>query len=360
MGANWGKMLQLSIFGESHGKAIGINISGLPAGIKIDTEALLKEMDKRAPGKNKLTTTRNEDDFPDIISGLVDGYTTGAPICGLIYNKNHHSKDYSYLKEQMRPGHSDYSAYIKYQGFNDVRGGGHFSGRLTAPIVFAGAICKQILEKDNIYIGSHIKSIYDIEDESFPLDIDYSLIQALNNQNYPLINKDILDQMKKIINQAKINNDSVGGCIECAVIGLPAGIGEPFFNSLESQIATLMFSIPALKSLSFGKGFELSKMFGSEGNDSYYYNQNQEVKTKTNNNGGILGGISNGMPVTFTVGFKPTPSIALKQDSINVKTKENQTLEIIGRHDPCVVLRAFPIVEAMTAIAVLDLKMQHK
>lgn len=353
MSANWGKNIELSIFGESHGKAIGINIGNLPSGITIDMEKVNHEMQRRAPGNSKLSTSRKEADKIEIISGLCDGKTTGAPLCGLIYNTDQRSKDYSILETHMRPGHSDYSAYIKYHGFNDVRGGGHFSGRITAPIVFAGAIAKQILEQKGIYIGAHIKSICHINDESFDTNINLDILKHLNKQQYPVINQEVFSQMEEVINKARENLNSVGGQIECAIIGIEAGIGEPFFNSLESTIASLMFSIPAVKGLSFGKGFEMSYMYGDKANDEYYY-KNEKVCTYTNNNGGIVGGISNGMPITFTVAIKPTPSIALKQNTINVKTKENTELEIKGRHDPCIVPRAVVVVEAMAALAILE------
>ena len=353
MSANWGRKIELSIFGESHGKAIGINIGNLPAGIKIDMEMIQNEMKRRAPGQNKLSTARKEKDQVEIVSGIQDGMTTGAPLCALIYNQDQHSKDYSLLESHMRPGHSDYAAFMKYHGYNDVRGGGHFSGRITAPIVFAGALVKQILAQKGIYIGAHVKSIGKVKDRSFPTKITKDDLDHLHDQLYPVINKEIFSQMEETIENAKSNLNSVGGKIECAIIGLPAGIGEPFFHSLESTIASLMFSVPAIKGIEFGDGFSMCEMLGSEANDAYYYDQDK-VKTKTNHNGGIVGGISNGMPVTFTVGIKPTPSIGLKQETIDVKTKRNTTLEIKGRHDPCIVLRAIVVIEAMAALAIYD------
>jgi len=354
MGANWGKHIQLSIFGESHGRAVGINISGIPAGICLDMAAISKEMARRTPNK-PLTTTRSEKDQVSIMSGVNEGYTTGAPICIQIDNHNQQSTDYSYLKQQMRPGHSDYPAYMKYHGYNDVRGGGHFSGRLTAPLVFAGALCKQLLKTEGIRVISHIQNIGDVTDQRFPLTFSNQLIVDLEKQTYPVIDKNCWQKMQALIEEVKLNKDSIGGSVECAILGLPAGIGEPFFDSLESTISSLLFSIPGVKALSFGTGFDLSKMRGTQANDSYYYDQNKQVKTSSNHNGGIIGGISNGMPIVFTAGFKPTASIASKQDSINVSTKENQRLEIKGRHDPCIVLRALPVVEAMAAIAVVEM-----
>lgn len=354
MSANWGTNIELSLFGESHGKAIGIVIGNLPAGIKLDMNAIRKDMQRRAPGQNKMSTARKEADEVEIISGLLDGMTTGAPLVGMIYNNDQHSKDYSYLKELMRPGHSDYPAYKKYHGFNDVRGGGHFSGRLTAPIVFAGAIAKQILAAKEIYVGAHIQSIKDVEDERFDVNVSESTLEKLFIKQYPTINDEVFMKMQEVIEEARLNQDSVGGMIECAIINVPAGIGNPFFDSIESHLSQLLFSIPAVKSVSFGLGEKITQLYGSEANDSYYYD-NDIVKAKTNHNGGILGGISNGMPIIFRVGIKPTPSISKKQNTVNVKTNENTVLEVKGRHDPCIVPRAIVVVEAMAALGILDI-----
>ncbi len=354
MSANWGRKIELSLFGESHGKAIGINIGNLPSGIEIDMDEVAKEMARRAPGRNSLSTARKEADEFHILSGIYEGRTTGAPLCAIIYNSDQHSKDYSILKTHMRPGHSDYSAYVKYQGFNDVRGGGHFSGRLTAPIVFAGAIAKQILAKEGIRIGAHIQSIKDIQDDVFDMSLDDDTLNHLSNQEYPVNNEEVFPRMKEVVEDARASGNSVGGVVECAILHVPAGVGEPFFHSIESILSSLLFSIPAVKGVEFGDGFDLTHHYGSQTNDSYYY-ENEEVKTKTNHNGGIVGGISNGMPITFKVAFKPTPSISLPQETINVDTKENVELEIKGRHDPCIVFRAVVVVEAMAALAILDL-----
>lgn len=352
MASTWKNNIEITIFGESHGKAIGIVLGNLPAGIKIDFEAVKKEMKRRAPGQNTMSTARKEADEVEVISGIQDDITTGAPLVGMIYNSNQHSKDYSLLKTNMRPGHSDYPAYIKYHGFNDVRGGGHFSGRITAPIVFAGAIAKQILQQKGIRVQAHVLSIKDIYDESFLNQLSDDLIGHLANMQYPIINHQVFDDMKAEIENARSNQDSVGGKIECAILGVDAGIGEPFFDSVESHMASLLFSIPAVKSVSFGDA-DISSYYGSEANDCYYYD-NGEVKTKTNHNGGIIGGITNGMPIVFQVGIKPTPSISKKQETINIETKENTTLEIHGRHDPCIVLRAIVVVEAIAALTILD------
>ena len=353
MSSTWKNNIEITIFGESHGKAIGIVLGNLPAGIKIDMDEVAREMKRRAPGQNKMSTPRKEADKVEVVSGLYEGITTGAPLCGMIYNCDQHSKDYSLLKEKMRPGHSDYPAFVKYQGFNDVRGGGHFSGRITAPIVFAGAIAKQILAKQGIHVGAHILSIKDIYDEYFDMRLSNETLNYLSEQQYPVLNKDIYDQFVKTIDEARMSQDSVGGKIECAIIGLKAGFGDPFFDSIESHLSSLLFSIPAVKSVAFGND-KISEMFGSEANDCYYYDKDV-IKTKTNNNGGIIGGISNGMPSVFNVGIKPTPSISKIQETIDIKHHQNTTLEIHGRHDPCIVFRATVVVEAMAALTILDL-----
>lgn len=355
MAATYKNNIELTIFGESHGKAIGIVIGNLPSGIFIDEKEIQRDMKRRAPGQNQMSTARKEADQVEIISGIQDGITTGAPLTGIIYNSDQHSKDYSLLKTNMRPGHSDYPAYIKYNGFNDVRGGGHFSGRITAPIVFAGSIAKQILKQKGIKIGAHILSIGEIQDESFDVNVNDELLDELLEKPYPTINTEIFDQMEEKILKAKENLNSVGGKVECVALHVPAGIGEPFFDSLESHLSSLMFSIPAVKSVSFGDGANIDTMLGSEANDEYYYDENGNVKTTSNHNGGIIGGISNGMPITVTVTFKPTPSIAKMQHTINVETKENVELEIKGRHDPCIVQRAVVVVEAMMALGILDM-----
>ena len=355
MSGVWGSNVKISIFGESHGNAIGINIDGLPSGFEIDMEKVRLEMERRAPGKNELSTARKEADLPEILSGFFEGKTTGTPLCAIIRNSDTRSKDYSKTKDFMRPGHADYTGYERYNGFNDYRGGGHFSGRITAPLVFAGAICKQILENKGIFIGAHISSIKDINDEDFnEVNISKEELEDLRKMELPLINNSLEDKIRHTIMQAKYNGDSVGGTIECAVIGIDSGVGNPFFDSVESTLAHLMFSIPAIKGIEFGKGFDITKLYGSEANDEYYYDGDL-VKTKTNNNGGVLGGISNGMPILFKVAVKPTASILKEQNTIDIKEKKDAKFRIEGRHDPCIVQRALPVVEAVTAIGILDL-----
>lgn len=355
MSGIWGRNLKVSIFGESHGTGIGITIDGLPSGFEIDLDKVNFEMGRRAPGKSPLTTARKEGDSVEILSGFFEGKTTGTPLCGIIRNKDNRSRDYGKLRDLMRPGHADYTGNVRYNGFNDYRGGGHFSGRITAPIVFAGAICKQILEKEGIKITSHVKSIGKVEDINFnPLEIEEEIMNNLLNMELPVLDKSVEEKMREEILNAKSEGDSVGGVIECAITGIKAGVGSPFFYSIESVIAHLLFSVPAVKGVEFGEGFNITKLRGSEANDSMYYDGDQ-VKTRTNNNGGVIGGISNGMPIIFRAGIKPTASIIKKQETINIKTKENEELVIEGRHDPCIVQRAIPVIECIAAIGILDL-----
>lgn len=355
MSGMWGSKIKLSIFGESHGNAIGITIDGLPAGFSIDMDKIMMEMARRAPGKSSLSTPRKESDIPEILSGYFEGKTTGTPLCAIIRNSNTKSKDYSKLKGVMRPGHADYTGAVRYKGFNDYRGGGHFSGRITAPLVFAGAICKQILEVKGIIVSAHINSIGKIKDCSFlESDISDELLNSFKEKELPLINTKLEDEMRQEILSARSSGDSIGGTIECAILGVSPGIGDPFFDSVESTLAHLMFSVPAVKGIEFGKGFDISKMRGSEANDEYYL-ENGNIKTKTNNNGGILGGITNGMPIIFNVAIKPTASIFKEQNTVNIATMEETTLCIEGRHDPCIVQRALPVIEAVAAIGITEL-----
>lgn len=355
MSGMWGSKIKLSIFGESHGNAIGITIDGLPAGFSIDMDKIMMEMARRAPGKSSLSTPRKESDIPEILSGYFEGKTTGTPLCAIIRNSNTKSKDYSKLKDVMRPGHADYTGVVRYKGFNDYRGGGHFSGRITAPLVFAGAICKQILEVKGIIVSAHINSIGKIKDCSFlESDISDELLNSFKENELPLINTKLEDEMRQEILSTRSSGDSIGGTIECAILGVSPGIGDPFFDSVESTLAHLMFSVPAVKGIEFGKGFDISKMRGSEANDEYYL-ENGNIKTKTNNNGGILGGITNGMPIIFNVAIKPTASIFKEQNTVNIVTMEETTLCIEGRHDPCIVQRALPVIEAVAAIGITEL-----
>ncbi|MVX65125.1 chorismate synthase [Clostridium chromiireducens] len=355
MSGMWGNKLKVSIFGESHGVGIGITIDGLPSGVEINLEEVIKEMARRAPGKSNLSTARKEADEPEILSGFFEGKTTGTPLCAVIRNADMRSKDYGKLKDLMRPGHADYPGFVRYNGFNDYRGGGSFSGRITAPLVFAGAVCKQVLESKGINIGAHVKSIGDIQDKSFyDVELSRELLDELKTKELPLLISEKEEEMRDTILKAKKEQDSVGGTIECTVLGINPGIGDPFFDSVESTLAHLMFSVPAVKGIEFGKGFEMSRLRGSDCNDEYYYD-GENIKTYTNNNGGITGGITNGMPILFKVGIKPTPSISKTQRTIDIVEKKESELVIEGRHDPCIVQRAVPVIEAVTAIGILDL-----
>ena len=356
MSSTYGENLKLSIFGQSHGAAIGMTLDGIPAGLPVDTDALQVFLNRRAPGQNDWSTSRKEADRPEFLSGILDGYTCGAPIAAAIYNKNTRSGDYANLKDCPRPGHADLTAQIKYGGFQDAAGGGHFSGRLTAPLCIAGGLCKQWLEGMGIQIFAHIAAISGISDTPFdPLAPDMDSIQP----EFPVINPDAGARMRAAISAAKSDGDSVGGIVECAVTGLPAGVGEPMFGGVESRIAQIVYGVPAVKGVEFGAGFAAARLRGSENNDPFCV-ENGKIVTKTNHCGGILGGISNGMPVVFRAAFKPTPSISREQDSVSLSRMEETKLVVYGRHDPCIVPRAVPCVEAAAAIAVLDAVMERK
>ncbi len=345
MSSMFGKNIKVSIFGESHGSAIGVTLNGVKAGLKLDYDFIKQEISRRKP-LLEISTPRVEDDEFEILSGVFNDYTTGAPITIIVKNKNTISKHYD--NDIMRPSHADYSAYVKYDGYNDYRGGGHFSGRITLAVVIAGAICKQILIKNNINIYSHIYNIGSVFDEK---------CENINESKYAIL-EEAWNKMRAEILKAKAQDDSIGGTIEAFVNGLPVGVGEPFFDSLESILSHLLFSIPAVKAIEFGAGFDVTKQLGSEVNDFFKY-EDGNVITLSNKNGGINGGISNGMPVSLKVGFKPTPSIKKIQKTINVSTKENIEYSINGRHDPCIVPRAMVVVEAMLAIGVLDLYLDY-
>ena len=352
MSSIMGNKIKISVFGQSHSKAIGVVIDGLPAGKKIDMEKVVAFMERRAPGRNAYSTKRFETDKPEILSGLVNDITCGAPLCMVIYNENQNSADYENVMDTPRPSHADYSAYIKHNGFNDVSGGGHFSGRLTAPLCFVGAVCMQVLEDMGVNVQAHILSIKDVKDEKFnPINVEN---YNIDKKEFSVINDSQGEQMKDEIEKARIQGDSVGGVIECAITGIKAGFGDPMFDGIENLLAKNIFGIPAVKGIEFGNGFEATTLYGSENNDEFCI-ENGEIKTKTNNAGGINGGITNGMPILFNVAIKPTPSIAKIQDSISLKDKTEKELEITGRHDPCIVPRAVPVVESVAAITILDI-----
>ena len=356
MSSTYGEMIRLSIFGQSHGAAIGMTLDGVPAGLPVDLDKLQEFLNRRAPGQNDWSTPRREEDRPEFLSGLVDGFTCGAPIAAMIRNTNTRSGDYSNLKNCPRPGHADYTAQIKYGGFQDAAGGGHFSGRLTAPLCIAGGLCKQWLENEGVRIGAHIEWLHGLNDTFFDrLDPQLDEIRS----DFPVLSEYKGQRMRQIIAQARSDGDSVGGIIECAVTGLPAGLGEPMFGGMESRIAQIIYSIPAVKAVQFGIGSSVANIPGSENNDEYYLD-GDTVKTKTNKCGGILGGITNGMPLIFNAAIKPTPSISKPQQTVNLETGEITTIAIKGRHDPCIVPRAVPVVEAAAAIAIFDAWLEFK
>ena len=351
MSSTYGENLKLSIFGQSHGAAIGMTLDGIPAGLPVDTDALQIFLNRRAPGQNDWSTPRKEADRPEFLSGILDGFTCGAPIAAAIYNKSTRSGDYANLKDCPRPGHADLTAQIKYGGFQDAAGGGHFSGRLTAPLCIAGGLCKQWLEGMGIRVFAHIAAIAGISDTPFdPLAPDMDSIQP----DFPVINPDAGAQMRDAISAAKGDGDSVGGIVECAVTGLPAGVGEPMFGGVESRIAQIVYGVPAVKGVEFGAGFSAANLRGSQNNDDYVISDGQ-IRTVTNNAGGILGGITTGMPLIFRAALKPTPSISRPQQSVSLSSGEMQELVIKGRHDPCIVPRAVPVIEAAAAIAIFDM-----
>lgn len=357
MSGIWGNKIQLSIFGESHGPMIGITIHGLPPGLLIDMEVIQHEMSRRSPGGSALTSSRKERDVPEIISGVFKGKTTGAPLSCVIKNCDSHSGDYEKLADLPRPGHSDYPASVRYEGHQDYRGGGHFSGRLTAPLVFTGAVCYSILQQKGVTIGAHIDRIGETQDQSFSNSADAGckslskeILDDLRTQWLPLLDRKRESQMKAEIEAAAQQGDSAGGIIQCAAVGIPAGLGEPFFDSVESVLSHLLFSIPAVKGVEFGDGFAFGHQRGSQCNDEYFYDSSGVIQTQANHNGGILGGLTTGMPLIFRTAVKPTPSIAVAQHTVNLNTGCNDMISVTGRHDPCIVIRAIPVVEAVCAI----------
>ena len=350
MSSTYGENLKLSIFGQSHGAAIGMTLDGIPAGLTVDLEELQAFLNRRAPGQNDYSTPRKEEDRPEFLSGVLNGFTCGAPIAAIIRNTNTRSGDYANLKDCPRPGHADYTAQIKYGGFQDPAGGGHFSGRLTAPLCVAGGLCKQWLAARGIRVGAHIAAIAGIPDTPFD-----PMAPQLNRvgTDFPVLDIDAGEQMRRVVAEARMAQDSLGGIIECAVTGLPAGLGEPMFGGVEGRIAQIVYGIPAVKGVEFGLGFEAANLRGSQNNDPFRM-EDGKVITATNHCGGILGGITNGMPLLFRAAIKPTPSISQVQQSVSLSRGENQDLIVKGRHDPCIVPRAVPVVEAAAALVLLD------
>lgn len=352
MSSTYGENLHLTIFGQSHSPAIGMTLEGIPAGEQLDFDQLQRFLERRAPGRSAYSTARKEADAPEFLSGLRGSTTCGAPLTAIIRNGDTRSKDYAPFSAVPRPGHADYTANVKYFGYQDYAGGGHFSGRLTAPLCIAGGICLQLLQRRGIEVISRIRSIGEVEDPA-------PLTASTAEKAFPTVEEATGEAMQAAIAQAKARGDSLGGVIECAVLGLPAGLGDPMFGGMENRIAGIVFGIPAVKGIEFGAGFAAARLPGSQNNDSYTVKDGC-IETRSNHCGGILGGITNGMPLVFRAAVKPTPSIAMEQASVNLETLEETTLQVGGRHDPCIVPRAVPVMEAAAAIAVYDALLGRK
>ena len=357
MSSEFGNLLKVSVFGQSHGKAIGVVVDGLPAGEAIDLEELDRFLDRRRTGKNRLSTARKESDVPVFLSGLENGVTCGAPLCAVIENSDQHSSDYRELRDKPRPGHADYTAYVKWRGQADMRGGGHFSGRLTAPLCVAGGIARQILARRGVYVGAHLWSVGTERDTPFPLRPTRELFEAVAAKPFPVLDDQAGERMQALILEARQAQDSVGGVIECAATGMPAGLGDPMFGGVENRLASALFGIPAVKGVEFGDGFAAARAHGSENNDPFIM-EGGRVAAETNHAGGILGGITSGMPIVLRTAMKPTPSIARPQRTVSLSAGADTELVIHGRHDPCIAHRAVPVVEAVTAAVLLDLLLE--
>ena len=351
----FGQSVTLTVFGESHGTCVGAVIDGLAPGIPINETEMQKALALRRPSSAFETARKEQDEF-FIVSGVFNGRTTGTPLTILIENGDIQSENYEKARGIARPSHADYAAYCKYHGFEDYRGGGHFSGRLTACLVFAGAVCRQILERRGITIGAHAYAVGSAKDTPFdPVNVSKDDLNALNTRFFAVNSPKAEEKMRAEIEAARLDADSIGGIIECAAVGVPAGIGSPMFGGIENVFASILYGIPAVKGVEFGAGFDVACMRGSENNDAFYYDENGLVRTKTNNAGGILGGITTGMPILFRIAVKPTPSIGREQHTVDLTTKTNADLTIHGRHDPCIVPRAIPVAEAAAALALMDL-----
>ena len=357
MSSEFGNILRVSVFGQSHGKAVGVVVDGLPAGEAIDLEELQRFLDRRRPGTGPLSTARKETDVPEFLSGLEGGKTCGAPLCAVIKNADQHSKDYGELADKPRPGHADFTAWAKWGGHADMRGGGHFSGRLTAPLCVAGGIAKQILARRGIFVGAHLASVAGICDRPFPLYPTAALFSEIAAKPFPVLDGEAGERMRAAILEAKNDLDSVGGVIECAATGLPPGLGEPMFGGVENRLAAALFGIPAVKGVEFGEGFRAAELRGSENNDPFTL-EDGEIRAETNRAGGILGGITTGMPLVLRAAVKPTPSIGRPQKTVRLSAMEAAELAIHGRHDPCVAHRAVPVMEAVTAAVLLDMLLE--
>lgn len=351
-----GDNMKHMIFGESHGPAIGVTLMDVPSGIAFDEELIKRELARRATGKNALSTARKEKDQVEVLSGVFDGKTTGTPLTMVIRNGDQHSKDYSAIRDLARPGHGDYTGFLRYEGCNDYRGGGHFSGRLTAPLVAAGAVAKMILREKGVQVGAHIASIGGIRDTALDMaEPDMAALLSAGEKDFPVLCDEAGQRMQALILGCREEQDSIGGEITCCLTGIPGGLGAPDFDrNAETVISRQIFAIPAIKAIAFGEGFGFAGMRGSQANDPFCL-ENGQVRTKTNHNGGILGGITSGMPVVFTVAVKPTPSISRQQDTVDFRRMQETTIAVTGRHDPCIVHRAVPVVEAAAALAAVEL-----
>lgn len=351
MSSIWGKKIKISLFGESHGSGIGVVIDELPSGSAIDPERADLHMKRRSPGYQPGSTNRREKDAVRIVSGLYNGKTTGTPLCALIENTDARSADYAVTGIKPRPGHADLTGMARYAGANDPRGGGHFSGRLMAPLTFAGAVAMQILESRGIIVRAHIRSIGAIEDTPYdPMELP----PDCSTRSMPVLSEAKGLKMRELIETLRNEKDSVGGVVECIATGFPAGLGRPIFDNIESRLASILFGIPAIKGIEFGRGFGVAQVNGSQNNDSPYITD-KGIRLRTNHAGGIEGGISNGMPILVRCAFKPTPSIGKSQQTVNLETMSDDTIEISGRHDSCIVPRAVPVVESAVAFALLDI-----
>ncbi|GHV20219.1 chorismate synthase [Planctomycetales bacterium] len=361
MANSYGQNFRVTIFGQSHSEAMGAVLDGLPAGVALDLDAVAQFMRRRAPGRGAWATARQEDDAPQIVSGLADGKTCGAPLTALIANRDQRSGDYADLRDLPRPAHADFTAAIKFHGANDIRGGGQFSGRLTAPLVFAGAVAMQILAARGVKIAAHIFSIADVADAPLsPLGDNRELLFGVAAKNFPALDDAAGVKMQNEIAAAKAAGDSVGGVVEGAAFGVPAGVGEPPFRGVENVLAQILWAIPAVRGVEFGAGFAATQMRGSRHNDEFYYAENGAARTRTNHHGGVLGGIASGMPLIVRAAFKPTPSIAREQNTISLSRRAAAKLVVKGRHDPCIVPRVVPVVEAAMAVGLLDLLSEGK
>lgn len=353
MGSSWGNSLKVSVFGESHGPAIGVVLDGFPHGIELDLEEIQFQLSRRAPGQNSYSTPRKESDTPEIVSGILNGKSTGAPICAIFKNSDTRSGDYKNILDIPRPSHADWAAFLRYAGNNDIRGGGHFSGRLTAPLLFAGSLAKIALQRHDIFIAARIKQIGSEVDAQTINALDQKTMLELQKKEFPVVTETVKDKMLKCIDVVLAEGDSVGGVVEVVAYGVPAGWGNPMLDTVEGRLAYLLFGVPAVKGIEFGAGFELASMKGSEANDPFL--ATSPITTSNNNAGGINGGITNGMPLVFRAVIRPTSSISKAQDSFSIQTGKPEKLIIQGRHDPCIVPRVLPVLEAVTALVMLDL-----